>query len=122
MINEFAGQDCFDSRNVQERIGELEDLTSGYDDKSEYSEDYEELKELIKFKDAVGSSEWESGITFIEDNHFEDYAQEFAEDIGAINRDKNWPANCIDWKHAARELQMDYTSAEFDGHTFYYHI
>lgn len=34
-----------------------------------------------------------------------DYAQELAEDIGAISRDAQWPLYCIDWERAWRELE-----------------
>lgn len=53
--------------------------------------------------------------TLIPDGEFEDYARELAEDIGAIDRDAGWPLRCIDWKRAANELRMDYTSITFDG-------
>jgi len=46
----------------------------------------------------------------------EDFAQDLAEQIGAINYDTSWPNNCIDWELAARELMYDYF--EMDGHYF----
>jgi hypothetical protein len=55
----------------------------------------------------------------IRDSYFKEYAQEFAEDIGAINKNASWPNTCIDWDQAARELQMDYTSVNFDGVTYW---
>jgi antirestriction protein len=58
------------------------------------------------------------GCTLIPEDQFEAYAQEFAEDIGAIKDDAQWPATCIDWEKAARELAMDYTSVELDGTTY----
>jgi hypothetical protein len=42
-----------------------------------------------------------------------------AEDIGAIGSDASWPLYCIDWKQAARDLQMDYSAVEFMGQTYY---
>lgn len=41
---------------------------------------------------------------------FRDYAENLAEEIGAVNPDATWPNNCIDWERAARELAMDYTT------------
>jgi len=118
MQNDFVGEDIFDSRDVTERIEELEAIDS--DDRVEYED--EELEELIKFRDEVNSAKWNDGITFINEDYFEDYAREFAEDIGAINRDLNWPANCIDWEQASRELKLDYTEVyfSFDNITYYY--
>lgn len=31
-----------------------------------------------------------------------------------------WPYNCIDWARAARELQMDYSSADLMGETYWF--
>lgn len=45
-----------------------------------------------------------------------DFAQRFAEDIGAINDDATWPNDCIDWDRAARELMYDYI--EENGYYF----
>lgn len=42
-----------------------------------------------------------------------------AEDIGAIPSEYTWPASCIDWDQASRELQMDYTAVDFDGVTYW---
>ena len=46
----------------------------------------------------------------------EEFAQELAEELGAIDHDATWPMNCIDWKKAARELMYDYVEEE--GHYF----
>lgn len=62
----------------------------------------------------------ENSPTMIPDHLFEGYAQELAEDIGAIGKDNQWPLYCIDWKHAAEELQMDYSEVEVDGKTYYF--
>jgi len=56
--------------------------------------------------------------TLIAEDYFEEYARELAEDVGALSND--WPASYIDWEAAAVALQMDYTSVEFDGTTYYY--
>jgi hypothetical protein len=60
------------------------------------------------------------GVTMIPKDDFEDYAREFASDMGAIQDLNSWPATCIDWEQAASELAMDYTSVEFDGTTYLY--
>lgn len=80
-----------------------------------------ELAALKAFRDELEPycADWHSGETLIRDSYFKDYAQELAEDIGAINRDAKWPNNCIDWDQAARELQMDYTDGDFEGVTYW---
>lgn len=111
------GDDVIDSRDVIARIEELQGM-----DASELSpEDREELTILQKLEEeAEGYAEdWKYGATLIRDSYFKDYAQELAEDIGAIKADAQWPNDCINWDQAARELQMDYTAVEFDGVTYW---
>lgn len=108
-------EDIIDSREVIERIAYLED--------QEGLDDFDPL-ELLALQtlatEASGyAADWEYGETLIRDSYFETYAQELAEDIGAVSSDATWPAYCIDWKRAARDLQMDYTSVEFDGVTYW---
>jgi len=87
----------------------------------EWDDDYgDELKALQSLaEDGEGYSDWKHGAQLIRDDYFEKYAQEFAEDIGAIPDDASWPATCIDWEKAAGELQMDYTSLDFAGVTYW---
>lgn len=83
-----------------------------YDEATEYKA----LKELEE--QAEGYSDWKDGATLIRESYFKDYAQQLAEDIGAVNADATWPNNCIDWDQAARELEVDYTQVDFDGVTY----
>jgi len=46
----------------------------------------------------------------------EEFAQDIAEDTGALPKDFVWPLYCINWEHAARELMMDYE--EHEGYYF----
>jgi hypothetical protein len=66
-----------------------------------------------------GIEDWPYGAQFIADYAFEDYAEELAEDIGAISRDASWPLNCIDWAAAADALKVDYMRVNFLGTTYY---
>lgn len=121
-------EDIIDSRDIQARIDYLESLEEEDEEATDADEEpmalcddeREELRLLQEFKDEANTSEWKYGMTFIRDDYFEDYAREFAEDIGAIGKDDQWPATCIDWERAARELQMDYTGADFDGITYWF--
>lgn len=93
-------------------------------DESEEGEEYARLKSLLEDLCGNGGDEqWRGSwypITLIRDSYFEDYARELADDIGAINSDMTWPNNCIDWEQAARELQMDYSTTDFDGIEYHY--
>ncbi len=131
--------DIIDSRDVIARIeeldGEREALSNSVTD-AETADDMqtarsaldewdnshaEELAALKALADeAEGyASDWHHGETLIRDSYFKEYAMQIADDIGAIPRDAGWPCTCIDWDQAARELQMDYTSVDFDGVTYW---
>ncbi len=70
-----------------------------------------------------GDEQWEGDwypVTLIRESHFTEYAQELADDIGAMTTGDKWPYTCIDWEQAARELKMDYSTVEYDGTTYFY--
>jgi len=108
------GMDIIDSRDVDEQIEGLED---DQEDNDLTEEDGEELAALKAFRKEGEDCccDWPHGATLIRDSYFKEYAQDFAEEIGAIDRDLSWPNDCIDWEEAAKELQMDYSSIDFDG-------
>jgi hypothetical protein len=115
-----------------ERVQEIADALSGSRDDLEeaianynqghgfYSED--DATELASLEDlksqAECCSDWEYGETLIRESYFEEYARQFASDIGAINEDSNWPNCHIDWEAAADALKQDYTGVDFDGETY----
>lgn len=130
--------DVIDSRDVIARIEELEaeheELADNIENampgtRTEHvealkewdAENGDELRALKALADeAEGyAADWKYGEALIRDSYFETYAEQFADDIGAINSEASWPNNCIDWERAARELQMDYTSVDFDGITYW---
>lgn len=103
--------------------GELGDNLKSAEDALKEWDDGDEAKELANLKalqeQGEGYSDWRHGVTLIRDDHFEKYAEQYAEDIGAIPDNAQWPCTCIDWEKAARELRMDYTAIEFDGVTYW---
>ena len=113
-----SGDDLIDIRDVIARVEELEhneDSLLGSDEHNELTT----LRTLLEDTEGLGGDEQWRGdwypLTLILDSHFEDYARELAEDIGAIDRDAAWPNSYIDWEAAAAALQMDYSSVTFDG-------
>jgi antirestriction protein len=46
----------------------------------------------------------------------EDFAQEWAEETGALEGEPSWPFNHIDWEWAAADLMQSF--AEYDGYYF----
>lgn len=124
----FDGTDnFFDSREVMERIAELEEV--GTDTNSEgtefdadrlcdeFREEYDALIELRD--DAEGNiADWEYGETFISENAFTDYMMELLSDIGYL------PTNLPSWivideEETASNMKEDYTEFEFRGTTYY---
>ena len=53
------------------------------------------------------------------DSYFEQYAQELAEDIGAVQKEATWPNQYIDWEAAADALKQDYMRVTY-GETEYW--
>ncbi len=128
MANTISNDDdMIDSRDVIARIEHLSALRQpgpvDLDDDNDTDQDtlFAELAALEALQaEAEGySPDWQYGATLIRDSYFETYAEELAEDIGAIDRNASWPLNHIDWKAAAEALQQDYTSVEFDGVTYW---
>lgn len=118
---EEAAEDMTDS-DAEDGATPAEDLRKAKAALLEWDEENAvELAALEAFI-SQGSSSWEDGETLIRESYFETYAQELAEDIGALEGLDRWPATCIDWEHAARELRYDYIGADFDGVTYYYHV
>lgn len=64
-----------------------------------------DIDDVASFEDAY-AGEW-SGK--------QDFAQDLAEDIGALPHDYQWPTSCIDWEQATRELFYDYTAVDAPG-------
>lgn len=110
--------DIIDSRDVIERIEELEsEIETATEDGGEPTEDdVEELRILKALADeGKGSPDWKHGETLIRESHFVAYAEQLADDIGAINQNAKWPLNHIDWEAAATELKVDFDEVDFDG-------
>ena len=117
----YEGAELMDSREVIEKLEELESLESGATEENPMDkDDADELKNLRALaKEGEDSPDWIYGEALIKDSYFEEYAQQLAEDIGAINKDQSWPNNCIDWTEAADQLKQDYFPVTY-GSTEYW--
>lgn len=119
-------QDIIDSRDVIERIEELESMQpeSGEEGSAEWpeSDDAAELESLRKLAEQASdyAADWQYGEALIRDSHFEAYARELAEDLhGNELRNASWPFDHIDWESAANALLIDYTAVDFAGVTYW---
>lgn len=114
-----GGEDILDPRDIAER---LEYLTSERDEleSSQLDEFLDENEDEIDALQEVV----DEGIddTLVHEDYFQEYAEELAVDIGAIDRSQrgHWPYTCIDWEQAAEELKRDYSVIDIRGGTYYY--
>ena len=107
--------EMIDSRNVIERIVELEEMAER--DDAEDRELYV-LKNLAE-EGAAYAVDWEFGEVMIHEDYFEQYARDLAEDLGTVSDRDQWPNYCIDWEKAADALLLDYTQMDFAGQNYY---
>lgn len=121
MATVALGDDIIDSRDVETRIAELEAQDSEDDGSGLDEWEREELVQLSELRDDARdySADWQYGATLILDAYFEDYARQFAEDIGAINDEHGWPMDYIDWERAADALKMDYSRVDVGDYTYW---
>lgn len=112
-LEDLAGSDTIDSRNLIARLRELERNADVEDERDE----------LIALRDICEQgesfSDWTYGETLIRESYFTEYAQELAEDLTPGLREMQWPLNHIDWDAAAEALKMDYGTIEIEGETYY---
>ncbi len=96
---------------------EEEALLAATDERAGWlDENQEELDELNRLAQEVG--EWADGNALIEEGDFTEYAQELAEDIGAVGDNSGWIT--IDWEDTADNLKADYSEIEYQGTTYLY--
>ena len=121
-IEEFEGERGNLVCDVDFHAGKLaeernEETEQAYADAQSALEDWDSdnSDELASLKEITEQVNCEDGEALIRDSYFQEYAEELADDIGAIDRNANWPVNCIDWEKAADQLKMDYTSVDLNG-------
>ncbi len=112
-------EDILDSLDIMARMDYLDSLYSARDEIT--NDEISERTQLRKLHDqgADYAEDWEYGTTLIRDSYFTEYAQEVADDIGAVDIHATWPMGYIDWDQAARALQQDYSGVDFDGVTYW---
>jgi chromosome segregation ATPase len=115
---------------LEERTNNIEALRSDIvdieDNIKTVREDIEDAeKELAPLEslaeEAEGySADWRYGATLIRDDYFEQYAKELVQDIGDLPAQlPSYIENNIDWEGVASDIQVDYTSVDFDGEEYW---
>ena len=127
--------DVIDVRDIIARVLELRDERDEYNEKmgspdawhsvpDGEPDDLAMLEGILSELAGYGGDEEFDGdwypVQLIAESYFQEYAQELAEDCGMVDTSARWPMTCIDWEQAARELQMDYSSIEIRGFTYWY--
>ena len=108
-------QDTIDSREIIDRIEELE----GIEDQS--NEEAQELAALLKVQEqAENCADWQYGEALIRHSYFEQYTEELIADCYPMPKEYEsgqwpWRHMTIDYQAAAEELEHDYTMIDFDG-------
>lgn len=106
--------DVIDSRDIIERIEELEKIIAGEstnEDFLEWRTEYDELKSLEEqCVDYV--PDWEYGVTLIRESYFEEYMDDMIQDCYEL------PKNLPFWMSITYDyeaLKQDYTEVDFNG-------
>ena len=136
-------QDIIDTRDLIEKRDELkqsildsfletfehyEDRTECFEDilfeeeeiqswKEDWEDELEQIEEINKIEDAIGS-EFDYGCTLVSEDYWEEYVEDLLKDCGYISKDlPSWIE--IDWGATANNVKVDYTEVEYQGQTYY---
>ena len=118
MTQAFSNND--DTIDVRDIIARFEELESKQSDDGE-KEELETLTELLdQLKGTGGDEEWRGDwypLTMINDDYFTDAMKELCDDIGDTSNIPSYIV--IDWEKTAENLQVDYTSVDYNGTTYW---
>lgn len=81
----------------------------------------QKLVELLRLQEDCKdyARSWRNGVTLVRWTYFEAYAQELAQDMGAMTAGDQWPYTHIDWEAAAEELKQDYSEVDYAGEAYW---
>lgn len=79
----------------------------------------EELSQLEELQNDIGETTFRDGCQLIHPDNFTDAMRELCEEIGSVPRD--FPSYiAIDWDATAKNLEVDYSVATFQGEDYFY--
>jgi hypothetical protein len=108
-------EDVIDSRDIIDRIAELEEEIELADDTDDMDDEREELETLKNLAEQCeGYGDWEYGEGLIRRSYWEEYVEELLKDCGDLPQDIPWYI-AIDWETTARNIEADYMPVDFDG-------
>ena len=116
-MNTFTNKDSvIDSRDIIERIEELENLIADEStnaDFLEWCQEYDTLTTLTEECEGY-APDWNYGTTLIHRDYFEQYMDEMIQDCYTIPELPSFISLEIDYD----ALEQDYTSVDFDGQEY----
>lgn len=131
-IEDFKGAEHIDLRDVIARVEELREERDASEldpkeyggPKDDWKDERQELAELesllAELQGCGGDEQWEGEwypLGLIRDDKFQEAMDEMLEDCGDLPKDlPGYLKITVDYD----ALQMDYSSVEFDGHTYLY--
>ena len=116
-IDAFELEELEDNiENLQSDIDSIEDnISTIRNDITEAEEELTPLTELASYAENY-AGDWQYGEALIRDSYFTEYAKQLVTDIGDLPFNlPGYIENNIDWSGVADDIQMDYTSVDFDG-------
>lgn len=135
---DYNGDDTIDSRELAELLAEmasdrvdLEDAVNDAEDDEakaeaeaalaewddDHGEEYEALKAFCEEAEQY-CADWVHGVQLILDEHWDEYAEQLTDDLGALPSGiPEWVV--IDWEATAENLKADYTAVEWGAYTYW---
>lgn len=113
--------DLIDSRDIRERIEELEDVIPTYEATGGLNAD-PERHELAALRDLWDQlhHEREHGLSLVRDSYFTEHVEEEGTELFLSDGQADNPLySYIDWERWARDLQSDYYDVDFGGVTYW---
>lgn len=118
-MSDLRGETIIDSRDVIDRIAELETDRDLALESGEDFDDQDELDALIELREQCEEcDEWEDGATLVAWEYWDKYVEDLIIDIGDLPR-KIPDYLVIDWQATAENIAADYTIVSFDGSSYY---
>ncbi len=115
-MNRTFGDDALDLRDLHDEFYALGDPTEWDDSEEEFARLFLQLKDELW--DDIQSA-MRNEPTLILDTHFEEYAENYASEIGAISSDAVWPLDNIDWHEAAEDLKQGFHKVTVGPYVYY---
>ena len=84
-----------------------------------WSDEYAHIAEIDNIENEC--EEFEYGCTLVDEDDFEEYAEEELEQCGYFDKDfPQWIKNNINWEGIASDMKQDYSEVDYQGTPYLY--